>query len=205
MSIPSQISTYLPPENFKIHVFGHESSQGATIARYFGGQFGAPNSADCDLAIFVIDPSQGIDLQTIADWESLDESMVPRLIAVTGLDNPQADFDDAVTLANRVFAPTLTPYLVLHADDGIACALIRLEDMKILNYRTFPPTIEESEEEHHTLVEEFRSEYLDALEIMGPDAFVAGVLFPAVPLWLEKNIGVDIILNYIRQLVDVRI
>lgn len=205
MPIPSQISPSLPLENLKIQVFGYESAQRAAVAQFYGGAIGETGSAECDLAIFVIDPAQGIDPGTIADWESLDESMVPRLIAVLGLDNPQADFDDAVMLANRVFAQTLTPFLVLHGDDGVACALIRLADMKILNYKTFPPTIEESEEEHHTLVAEFRIEFLEALEVMGPDAFSAGMLFPAVPLWIENKIGVDIISNYVDQLIDARI
>ena len=205
MPTPSQIQPNFGAENFKIHVFGHDSSQGLAVADAFGGVYGEQVSAECDLAIFVIDPSQGIDPQTIADWEGLDASMVPRLIAVTGMENPQADFDDAVMLANRVFAQTLTPYLVLHGDDGVACALIRLEDMKILNYKNFPPEIEESEEEHHTLVAEFRAEYLDALEVMGAEAFPAGMLFPAVPIWLEKKIGLDIISTYIQQLLDSRI
>ncbi|MEY3195858.1 MAG: hypothetical protein RL252_185, partial [Actinomycetota bacterium] len=34
----------------------------------------------------------------------------------------------------------------------------------------------------------------------GDQAFPAGLLFPAIPLWIEKGIGVDIVNRYIGQL-----
>ncbi|MBC7463980.1 MAG: hypothetical protein H7227_06960 [Actinobacteria bacterium] len=205
MHTHSQISTNSSAPELKIRVIGHDPSQTAAVSRLYSASVAKDNPSECDLAIFVIDPSKGIDPATIATWESLDESMVPRLIAVVGLENSQADFDDAVLLANRVFAPTVTPYLVLHDDAGVACALIRLEDMKILDYKTFPPTIEESESEHQTLVAEFKTEYLETIEVMGADGFSAGLVFPAVPLWIEKKIGTDIIAGYIKQVVDAKI
>ena len=184
----------------RIHVYGHSSAHPAEIAHVFGGVMNPDNPGECDLAIFVINPATGIDPESIAQWESLNDSMVPRLVAVTGLDNPQADFDDAVLLANRVFDLTVTPYLVLHDDSGVACALISLEDMKIYDYSTMPPKILPSEPEHQSLVQEFRSEYLAALEVMGKDGFTAGLMFPAIPIWIEKGIGVDILRNYVAQL-----
>ncbi len=184
----------------RIHVFGHPSADPEAIAHEFGGVLNPPHPSECDLAIFVINPALGIDPGSIALWESLNDSMVPRLVAVTGLDNPEADFDDAVLLANRVFDLTVTPYLVLHDDSGVACALISLEDMQIYEYSTLPPTILPSEPEHHTLVQEFRSEYLAAIDVMGKDGFAAGLMFPAIPIWIEKGIGVDVVRNYISQL-----
>lgn len=184
----------------RIHVFGHPSAHPDEIANEFAGVMNPPIPSECDLAIFVINPATGIDPESIAQWESLNDSMVPRLVVVTGLDNPEADFDDAVLLANRVFDMTVTPYLVLHDDSGIACALISLEDMKIYDYSTLPPKILPSEPEHQTLVQEFRAEYLAALDVMGKDGFAAGLMFPAIPVWIEKGIGVDIVEEYIRQL-----
>lgn len=184
----------------RIHVFGHTSANPEKIALEFGGLTNPADPSDCDLAIFVVNPATGIDPESIAQWEALNDSMVPRLIVVTGLDNQQADFDDAVLLANRVFDLTVTPYLVLHDDAGVACALISLEDMKILDYSTFPPKILPSEPEHQALVEEFRSEYMAAIDVMGKDGFAAGLMFPAIPVWIEKGIGVDIVKGYIVQL-----
>ena len=80
-------------------------------------------------------------------------------------------------------------------------ALIGLSDLEIIDYSTTPKTIKESEEEHQTLVQEFRAEYLELLEAAGENAFIAGLLFPAIPLWIESGIGVDIVESYIQQLV----
>ena len=184
----------------RIHVFGHSSAHPENIAHEFAGVMNPGDPSECDLAIFVINPATGIDPESIAQWESLNDAMVPRLVVVTGLDNPQADFDDAVLLANRVFDLMVTPYLVLHDDSGVACALISLEEMKIYDYSTLPPKILPSEPEHETLVHEFRSEYLAALDVMGKDGFAAGLMFPAIPVWIEKGIGVDFVRNYIATL-----
>ncbi|MEI9907917.1 MAG: hypothetical protein WDO06_08605 [Actinomycetota bacterium] len=127
-----------PSRSLKIHIFGHEGAEISTIATLFRGDSNPTHPSECDLAIFAINPSDGIDQRTIEQWESLSESLLPRIVVVTGLENPQADFDDAVLLANRVFDQTVTPYLVLHDDSGVACALIGLEDLKIRDYSTTP-------------------------------------------------------------------
>jgi hypothetical protein len=144
VAIPSSNST--GPEfgclpSLRIHIFGHSSAFPEEVAREFGGVINPGESSECDVAIFAINPATGIDPDSIAQWEGLNDSMVPRLVVVTGLDNPEADFDDAVLLANRVFDLTVTPYLVLHDDVGIACALISLEEMKIYDYSTFPANL----------------------------------------------------------------
>jgi hypothetical protein len=57
-----------------------------------------------------------------------------------------------------------------------------------------------SDPEHQTLVREFRDEYMELVQSSGDQAFAAGLLFPAIPLWIEKGIGVDIVNQYINQL-----
>ncbi len=203
MAIPSSNPAnpdYGHAGNLRIHVFGHPSAHPEQIAAEFGGILRPSEPSECDLAIFVVNPATGISPESIDQWEGLNDSMVPRLVIVTGLDNPEADFDDAVLIANRVFDLTVTPYLVLHDDNGVACALISLEDLKIHDYTTTPPKVSESEPEHRTLVEEFRNEYLAALDVMGKDGFAAGLMFPAIPVWIEKGIGVDVVKRYIAQL-----
>jgi hypothetical protein len=203
VAIPS--STPSNPESgqnpaIRIHVFGHPSAHPEKIAHQFEGVTNPVDPSECDVAIFTINPATGIDSESIAQWEALNDSMVPRIVVVTGLENPEADFDDAVLLANRVFDLTVTPYLVLHDEAGIACALISLEDMKIHDYTTIPPKILLSDAEHQSLVAEFRSEYVAALDVMGKDGFAAGLMFPAIPVWIEKGIGVDIVTNYLNML-----
>lgn len=200
MPTPSWTPNPARSEGLSIHVFGHPSAHPEAIAELFGGAVHQVAGEICDLAVFVIDPALGIDGPTIQNWESLNDSMPPRMVIVTGLENQEADFDDAVLLANRVFDLTVTPFLVLHDDQGIPCALISLSDLKIHDYSTTPPMITESDPEHKTLVSEFQSEYLAAIDVMGEDGFAAGLLFPAIPLWIEKGIGVDIVQSYIAQL-----
>jgi translation elongation factor EF-G len=171
------------------------------VASVFKAQVCEKAESESDLAIFAIDPSAGIDQATIDLWQSLDEYQVPRLVVVTHLEKLEADFDDAVMIATRVFDQMVTPYLVLHDEAGMPAALIGLSDLEIIDYSTTPKTIKESEEEHQTLVQEFRAEYLELLEASGENAFIAGLLFPAIPLWIETGIGVDIVESYIQQLV----
>ena len=50
------------------------------------------------------------------------------------------------------------------------------------------------------LVQEFRDEYLEHTLTLGEDAFIAGLLFPAIPVWIEKGIGIDIVYSYLNQI-----
>lgn len=183
-----------------IHVYGHESADPERVAEAFGATLAQEVHSDSDLAIFAINPSAGVDQVTIDQWSQLDEYQIPRLLVVTHLEKLEADFDDAVMIANRVFSPMATPFLVLHDEFGLPIALISLQDLSIIDYSTTPPSISACEPEHETLVQEFRDEYLELIQASGDDAFSAGLLFPAIPLWIEKGIGVDIVKRYIDQL-----
>jgi translation elongation factor EF-G len=187
--------------DLRIHVYGHLSADPAQVAAVFNAQISQSAVPDSDLAIFAIDPSAGIDQATIDLWQALDEFQVPRLVVVTHLEKLEADFDDAVMIATRVFDQMTTPYLVLHDDAGLPIALISLSDLQIIDYSTNPRTVRSSDEEHQTLVQEFREEYLDLLADSGENAFEAGLLFPAIPLWIERGIGVDIVEGFIKKLV----
>ena len=187
--------------DLRIHVYGHLSADPAQVAAVFKAHFSETAVPESDLAIFAIDPSAGIDQATIKLWQSLDEYQVPRLVVVTHLEKLEADFDDAVMIATRVFDQMITPYLVLHDEVGLPAALISLSDLQITDYSTDQKTIKSSEEEHQTLVQEFRDEYLELLADSGENAFEAGLLFPAIPLWIERGIGVDIVEGFIKKLV----
>jgi len=187
--------------DLRIHVYGHLSADPAQVAAVFNAQFSQVPVAESDLAIFAIDPSAGIDQATIDLWQSLDEFQVPRLVVVTHLEKLEADFDDAVMIATRVFDQMITPYLVLHDDAGLPAALISLSDLQIIDYSGDLKTVRSSDEEHQTLVQEFRDEYLELLADSGENAFEAGLLFPAIPLWIERGIGVDIVEGFIKKLI----
>ena len=187
-------------QGLRIHVYGHESANPAQVAAVFNAQLSQSPIPESDLAIFAIDPAAGIDQVTIDLWQSLDEFQVPRLVVVTHLEKLEADFDDAVMIATRVFDQMITPYLVLHDEAGLPAALIGLSDLHIIDYSTGQKTIKSSDEEHQTLVKEFRDEYLELLADAGDKAFEAGLLFPAIPLWIERGIGIDIVEGFLKRL-----
>lgn len=184
----------------KIHVYGHVSASPAAIANALGGQVAQQAESDSDLAIFAINPSAGIDSHTISLWQELDDYQIPRIVVVNGLEGQELDFDDAAMLASRVFAQVVTPYLVLHKDDGKPAALIRLKDLQIIDYTSNPPTLRHCDPEHEELVREFREEYFEQTSEMDDGAFAAGIIFPAIPINLSNGIGVDVVKEYIQSL-----
>jgi len=184
----------------RIHVYGHASASPQTVATAFGASFTDSPEGESDLAIFAINPSAGIDQQAIDNWAALDDFQIPRMVVVNGLEGQELDFEDAVMVGNRVFDQLVTPYLVLHDDDGEAAALIRLQDLQIIDYTKNPPQLRASDPEHEELVREFREEYFDLTSEMDEGAFAAGILFPAIPINLIKGIGVDVVQSYIDLL-----
>jgi hypothetical protein len=184
----------------RIHVYGHASASPQTVATAFGASFTGSPESESDLAIFAINPSAGIDQQAIENWTALDDFQIPRMVVVNGLEGQELDFEDAVMVANRVFDQLVTPYLVLHDDGGEAAALIRLQDLQIIDYTKNPPQLRASDPEHEELVREFREEYFDLTSEMDEGAFAAGILFPAIPINLIKGIGVDVVQSYIDLL-----
>ena len=184
----------------RIHVYGHASASPQSVATAFGGSFIDIPEGESDLAIFAINPSAGIDQLAIDNWAALDDFQIPRLVVVNGLEGQELDFEDAVMVANRVFAQLITPYLVLHDDNGEAAALIRLQDLQIIDYSKNPPQLRASDPEHEELVREFRDEYFELNSEMDEGAFAAGIIFPAIPINLIKGIGVDVVQSYIDLL-----
>jgi translation elongation factor EF-G len=181
-------------------VYGHSSANPESVATLFGGKHVSEADGSDDAAIFVINPNSGVDEQTIANWSALDDFQTPRLIVVTELESGEADFDDAVLLANRLFDQVVTPYLVLHDELGAPCALISLETQEIVDYSQVPEKTIPSDPEHKTLVSEFVEEYASHLAVMGEGAFAAGLLFPAIPLIINKRIGVEIVKKYLSEI-----
>jgi len=189
----------------RIALFGHVSATPAALRLELEsrGLVVASNEgdlADIDCAIFAVNPSAGIDEPTIKKWEEFNEYLTPRIMVALALPGAELDFDDAVLLANRVFEQMVTPFLVLHGDDGAPAALISLEDLSVRNYLHGIAVISESEPEHRELVAEFQQEYRETIEDAGEDAFRAGLLFPAIPINIENQIGIDVLITYLDKL-----
>jgi hypothetical protein len=184
----------------RIHIYGHASASPQSLATALSATVAESPQGESDLAIFAINPSAGIDQVTIENWAALDDFQIPRMVVVNGLEGQELDFEDAVMVANRVFDQLVTPYLVLHDDNGEPAALIRLQDLQIIDYSKNPPQVRASDPEHEELVREFREEYFDLTSEMDDGAFAAGILFPAIPINLIKGIGLDVVRSYIDLL-----
>lgn len=183
-----------------IKIYGHVSAMPEQFAQILGGYVDSEVDPLCDVAIFLINPSAGIDGATIERWHAFDEFQTPRMVLVTVLDGMEMDFDDAVLLANRVFDPLVTPYLVLHGESGTPIGTISLNDLSTRDYSTTPPTVGQSDVELQELVKEFQEEYQEQMLEMDEGAFAAGILFPAIPVNPLNGMGLDIVNEYLSEL-----
>ncbi|CAN2200979.1 hypothetical protein MCEMRE196_00790 [Candidatus Nanopelagicaceae bacterium] len=183
-----------------IKIYGHVSATPETLAQLLGGVVAVDVDSEADVAIFAVNPSAGIDASTIELWRGYDELQTPRMVLVTVLDGMDMDFDDAVLVANRVFDPLVTPFLVLHGESGTPIGTISLEDLSTRDYSTNPPSDGHADEELQLLVKDFQDEYLELMVEMEDGAFAAGILFPAIPINPVNGLGLDIATKYLAEL-----
>ena len=181
-------------------IIGHVSATPELFATIFNASVSKAPSEDIDVAIFAINPSAGIDQPTIDAWRECDDLQIPRIVIVTVLEGMEMDFDDAVLVANRVFDPLVTPYLVLHGESGTPIGTISLSDLTTTDYSTTPPTLSHADEELAEMVKEFQEEFQNSMMEMDDDAFSAGILFPAIPINPSNGLGIDIVISYLSAL-----
>ncbi len=183
-----------------IKIYGHVSATPEQFALRLQGEVASAVDPECDVAIFAINPGAGIDNATIELWRQFDEYQTPRMVLVTVLEGMEMDFDDAVLVANRVFDPVVTPYLVLHGESGDPLGTVSLEDLTTKDYSKTPPTAGSCDSELAELVKDFQEEYRDHIMEMEDGAFAAGILFPALPVNLANGLGLDLVQSYLDQL-----
>ena len=157
-----------------------------------------------DGALFIVSATDGIVSADIASWRLARELYIPSLVVITELASSEIDFEDMTAIATKMLDPVVTPYLVLHGDDGSPAALIELQSLLIHDYTSGTNAKQPADQEHIELVQEFREEYLEQLEDAGEDSFEAGLLFPALP-WVEGTpIGIAEIRGYLNQVPVIR-
>ncbi|MEV0325167.1 elongation factor G-like protein EF-G2 [Micromonospora echinospora] len=175
-----------------------------------------------DAALFVVSAVDGMDAATAALWEECAAVDMPRAVAVSRLDHPRADFDEAVALCQRVFGDNVLPlYLPMLGDDGISVVgLMGLITRRVFDYTAgLPAAIRQPDPEHLPAIVEARDEliegviaesedetlmdrYLDGEEI-GTDILVEdlekavarGHFHPVVPVCAQTGVGLDVLLE----------
>ena len=98
-------------------------------------------------------------------------------------------------IVGKMLEPVVTPYLVLHADNGEPTALINLEDQMITDYSTDQVANIPSDSEHKELILEFKEELHNSLIEGGWDQFSAGLIIPAIPLLPKNKLGSQLYKN----------
>jgi hypothetical protein len=155
---------------------------------------------DSDAAVFLISANVGPTDSDKEFWVQARELYIPSLVLITDFESGEIDFDDMAAITGRVFDPVLTPYLVLHGDDGSPVALIELETLKLYDYSHGAREIKPSDSEHQELVKEFAAEFHEKIDEFGPTGFQDALLFPAIPYLSKLNMGKIEALEYLAQL-----
>lgn len=153
----------------------------------------------CDCALFLVSAKSGIVSADLEKWRLARELYIPSLVIICDLLTSDIDFEDMTAIASKMLDPVVTPYLVLHSDDGSPAALINLETLQLIDYSTGHREERPADPEHIDLVAEFREEYLEDLAGAGEESFAAGLLYPALA-WVEgTRIGLDQIVEFLSE------
>lgn len=155
-------------------------------------------TSDAEVVVILTSTKNGVDQEILSNWQSFREGYVPVIIVVLDFDDGEVDFEDMSAILGKMLEPVVTPYLVLHADDGKAVGLINLESLRVTDYSRENGLERESDPEHKELVKEFAEELKDALVEGGWEQFVQGLIIPAIPLKLENSLGVNEIKRFLN-------
>ncbi|MFI0794660.1 elongation factor G-like protein EF-G2 [Micromonospora rubida] len=175
-----------------------------------------------DAALFVVSAVDGMDAATAALWEECATVGMPRAVAVTRLDHPRADFDEAVALCQRVFGDNVVPlHLTMLGDDGESVVgLLGLVTRRVFDYTAgLPAQVREPDPEHLPAIAESRNDLIEGIiaesedeslmdrylagEEIDPQVLVAdleravarGHFHPVVPVCAATGVGLDVLLD----------
>ena len=179
----------------KVAFFGHD---GQELEKTLG--LDSSELEEADVAIFLVSAKDGIVRADSDTWLLARELYIPSIVVITDLSqNNETDFEDMTLIAGKILDPVVTPYLVLHADDGSPIALIDLQNQKISDYSSGEMHEQESDRELQELIREFRNEYIESVNEAGEGAFENGLLFPAIPWIQENSLGIFEIARYLKS------
>jgi hypothetical protein len=145
--------------------------------------------AAAEVVVIIASAKDGISQNLINDWASFRERYIPVIVLILDFETGEVDFEDMSAIVGKMLEPVVTPYLVLHADNGDPTALINLEDLKISNYSDNQRVQQDSDPEHQELVADFADELKLSLQEGGWEQFVQGLIVPAIPMIHKNNLG----------------
>ena len=88
-----------------------------------------------DAALFVVSAVDGVDALTVQLWQECAAVGMPRAVVISQLDKPRADFDESVSLCQRLLGDGVHPlYLPLHGDDEGVAGVIGLISQRVYDW-----------------------------------------------------------------------
>ena len=175
-----------------------------------------------DAALFVVSAVDGVDTATIALWEECAAVGMPRAVAITRLDHPRADFDQALADCQGAFGENvLALYQPMLGDDGESVdGLMGLITLRVLDYSNgHPPQVREPDAQHMAPIDEARNQLIEGIiaesedetlmdrylggERIDADILVAdlekavarGHFYPVIPVCAATGLGLDALLD----------
>jgi elongation factor G len=179
-----------------------------------------------DAALFVVSATDGMDAATAALWEECAHVGMPRAVAISRLDHPRADFDDALEHCREVFGDGVHPlYQPMLSDDGErVVGLMGLITQRVFDYSTsYPPVVRDPDPEHLPVIADARNQLLEDIIAESEDeglmdrylageqietsviiedlekAVARGSFYPVVPVCAVTRVGLDALLELLTR------
>jgi hypothetical protein len=177
-----------------------ESSRVANALGLPTAEIDDPALITADVVVVVASVKNGIDPKVSNAWGNFREFYIPAIVVVIDFETGDVDFEDMSAVIGKMLEPVLTPYLVLHADNGFPSGVINLEDQIITDYSLGKSSQLPSEPEHRELILEFKQELAASLLEGGWDQFVQGLVIPAIPIVFENNLGIAEVKRFLNMI-----